>query len=58
MLATAAYRVLNAVEASNIADELVGSVYQRSEFRNDYMLSTNERARVQWFAKHEQIGCC
>ena len=56
MLATATYRVLNAVEASNIADELVGSVYQRSEFRNDYMLSTNERARVQWFAKHEQIG--
>ncbi len=55
MLATAAHHVLYAVETSNIADEIVNSVYQRSEFRNEYMRSTNERARVQWFAKHEQI---
>ena len=56
MLVIAVYRVLSAADTSNIADELVSSVYQRSEFRNDYMQSTNERARVQWFAKHEQIG--
>jgi len=55
MLTTAVHHILNAVETSNIADELVSSVYQQSEFRNEYMWSTNERARVQWFAKHEKI---
>ena len=55
MLATAAHHVLYAVETSNIADEIVRSVYQRSEFRNEYMRSTNERARVQWFANHEKF---
>jgi PAS domain S-box-containing protein len=55
MLATAVHHVLKAIEISNIADELVSSVYQRSEFRNEYMRSTSERARQQWFAKHEKI---
>ncbi len=56
MLVTAGYLIVNAVAASNIADDLVSSIYQRSEFRNEYMSSTKERARVQWFVKHEQIG--
>ncbi len=55
VLVTAAYRVFNAAEASHIANDLVSNVYQRSEFRSDYMQSTNERTRIQWFATHERI---
>ncbi len=56
MLVLAGHRVLNAVAASDLADEIVSSIYQRSEFRSEYMSFTKERARVQWFVKHEQIG--
>src|SRR5512140_3770364 len=56
MLVAAAYRVLNAAAASHIANDLVANVYQRSEFRGDYLQSTNERAKIQWFATHERIG--
>ncbi len=56
MMATAVYSVQNAVKESNIADEILTSIYQRSEFRNDYLRSPGERAQVQWFSKHEQIG--
>ncbi len=56
ILLTEFYSVKSAVETSSIADELVNSVYLRSELRNDYMRDTNERAKIQWFAEHERIG--
>jgi methyl-accepting chemotaxis protein len=56
ILVTAFYNVTSAVETSNIADALVNSLYLRSEFRNDYTRNANERAKIQWFAEHEQIG--
>jgi PAS domain S-box-containing protein len=56
MLVMAVNSILSAAEASNIADDVVSSIYQRSEFRNDYIRSTNERARAQWYVKHEQIA--
>ncbi len=56
ILLAAGYRIKKAVEASNLSDEILSSVYQRSEFRGDYMQTTNERAKEQWFVKHKQIG--
>ena len=56
ILLAAGYHLKKAAEASNLSDEIVNSVYQRSEFRNDYMRTTSERAKVQWFEVHERIG--
>ena len=56
ILLAAGYRIKNAVEASTLSDEILSSVYQRSEFRGEYMKTTNERAKEQWFVKHKQIG--
>ena len=56
ILVTAFYNIKSAVETSDLTDALVTSVYQRSELRNDYTRNTNERAKIQWFAEHEQIG--
>lgn len=56
ILLAAGYRLKKAVEASSLANQIVSGVYQRSEYRNDYMRATNERAKVQWFEEHEKIG--
>ncbi len=36
--------------------EIRSSIFERSTFRSDYLRTSNERARLQWFAKSEQIG--
>ncbi|MBI5676419.1 MAG: PAS domain S-box protein, partial [Nitrospirae bacterium] len=49
-------RVTHGLEASDIADELVVGAFERSTFREDYLRTNSERAKLQWFAKYEQIG--
>ncbi|MBI5101386.1 MAG: HAMP domain-containing protein [Nitrospirae bacterium] len=56
MLSLAMYRVNRAMEASDIADELVGGAFERSTFGEDYLRTDSERARIQWYAKYEEIG--
>ncbi|HTZ39095.1 MAG TPA: ATP-binding protein [Syntrophales bacterium] len=56
VLVFASYQVNRAIEASDIAAQIVTSAFERVTLRNDYMQTGSERARVQWFAKHEQIG--
>ena len=56
ILVTSFYRIKRAVTISDIADAIVNSVYLRSELRSDYIRNSNERAKTQWFAEHEQVG--
>jgi PAS domain S-box-containing protein len=56
MLSLAVYRVNRAMERADIADDIVKSAFERSLFREDYLRTNSERARIQWFARHEQIG--
>jgi PAS domain S-box-containing protein len=50
------YEVKKAVIASKVTDELIISALERSTFRSDYLRTGSERAKNQWFAKHEQMG--
>ncbi len=56
MLFLVLYRVNLAMEELYIAGEIVSGAFERSTLREDYLRTGNERAKVQWFAKHEQIG--
>src|SRR6266540_4272292 len=56
MLFFAMYRVNRAMEASDIAGELVEGAFKRSTYREDYLRTNSERAKIQWFAENERIG--
>ncbi|WP_459817068.1 ATP-binding protein [Geotalea toluenoxydans] len=56
MLLVALYHVDRAIKQSHIAGEIVNEAFERSTFREDYLRIGNERAKIQWFAKHEQLG--
>ncbi len=49
-------RINRAMEKSDIASEILSSAFDRSTLRDDYLRNNNERAKVQWFARHEHIG--
>ena len=55
MLFTALHKVRNAMERAEIAGDIANAVFERSTFRNDYLQSNSQRAKRQWFAKHEEI---
>ena len=50
------YRITLVNEESEIADEIVSNAFERSIFREDFLQTNSERAKAQWFAKHEQSG--
>jgi signal transduction histidine kinase len=56
LLVTALFSFKSAFEISNIADEILSSIYMRSELRYDYLRNASERAKKQWLDEHEQIG--
>jgi hypothetical protein len=56
VIVLAMYRVNQAIEASNTAGEIIIGAFERLTLRNDYVQNGNERARVQWAYKHEQLG--
>lgn len=56
VLFLAAYRVNRTAYASDVADRIVTSAFERVTLRNDYVQSGSERAKVQWFLKHREIG--
>ena len=49
-------RVNRAREEAKIAGEIAISAFERNAFRSQYLRTNNERAKVQWIAKHEQIN--
>jgi signal transduction histidine kinase len=56
VLAFAVYRVSRAVAATDMTGAIITDAFERLTLRNDYVQSGTERARVQWFSKHERIG--
>src|SRR5208282_1084076 len=56
ILSLGLYRVNNENDRGKIAEEIITQSYQVVELKNDYIWNKNERAKEQWFAKHEQIG--
>jgi signal transduction histidine kinase/methyl-accepting chemotaxis protein len=56
VLFLALYRSNKAIEASEIADDIITGALERVALRNDYHQNNSERARVQWVAMHERIG--
>lgn len=56
MLFLTLYRINRAVDASDLADEIIRGVFERSTFEADYLRTHSERARVQWLSKNEKIG--
>ena len=55
MLFLALSRINDAMEESDIAGEILTSAFERSTLRSDYLRTDSERAKKQWFAKHEQM---
>ena len=49
-------RLAIANRAKNLADEIVNSVFERNTLRNDYLNNDNQRAKEQWFLKHNQLS--
>ncbi|MDA8124625.1 MAG: ATP-binding protein [Deltaproteobacteria bacterium] len=56
VLFLAVQRIGKAFEASDIADRIVTSAFERLALRNDYMQNGSERAKGQWFARHQEVG--
>jgi PAS domain S-box-containing protein len=49
-------RINRALEESYLAGEIILCAYERNTLRSDYLATGSERAKKQWFAKHEQLG--
>lgn len=56
MLTLALSGVNRAREQSELVGDILSSSLERNSFRNDYLRTGNERARLQWVAKSEQIS--
>ncbi len=56
VLFLALHRVNHALEESDIAGEIITTAFERSTLRSDYLRTYSDRAKKQWFAKHEQMG--
>jgi PAS domain S-box-containing protein len=50
------YNIKEALKESDLTDELITSLFERSASRSDYLRTGSERAKEQYLAKHEQIG--
>ncbi|MGO9377133.1 MAG: ATP-binding protein [Dissulfurispiraceae bacterium] len=55
ILSLALYRIINVNESAKIVEEIITGSYERVSLRNDYMRNSDERAKEQWFAKHEEL---
>ncbi len=49
-------QVKHTVQELEISGEILSSAFDRSALRDDYLRNNSERAKVQWFVRHEQIG--
>jgi len=41
---------------TKISGDIVLNSFERVTLRNDFLLNDNERAKAQWFARHDEIG--
>lgn len=48
-------RIIKAVETADIAGRILTSSFERATLRNDFLQRGSERARGQWFVKHEEV---
>ena len=56
VLLLSVYRLKRADMSAKIAGEIIICTFERVTLRYDYINNRSERAKEQWFAKHEQIG--
>jgi hypothetical protein len=56
MIALALHSINKVVDASDTSARLIRGAFERVALRNDFVRNDNERAKQQWFAKHEEIG--
>jgi len=56
ILSLALYSLNNANDSGKIAGEIITGAFERVALRNDYIWNGNERAKEQWFARHEEVG--
>ena len=49
------HRLATAIKAEELANEIVGSVFERNILRTDYTINDNERAKDQWFTKQDYV---
>ena len=56
VLVFASHFIIQAVETSTATGNIITSAYEMMTLRNDYVESFSERAKVQWFSKHEEMG--
>jgi PAS domain S-box-containing protein len=56
VLFLALLRVNRAVEQWKIADGIITCAFARNTLRDDFLRTNSERAKKQWFAKHQQMG--
>ena len=52
----ALYRLDKADNLAKISGDIVLNSFERVTLRNDYLQNSNERAKAQWFARHEAFG--
>ena len=50
------YRVSRTMEELEISGDIISGIFERVVFRDDYLRTDSERAKIQWLSKHEQIG--
>ena len=56
LLSMSLYRLNKANNLEKIADEIKSGAFERVALRNDYIRNNTDRAKEQWYAKHEQVG--
>ena len=56
VLFLALYRINKANNTAKIAGDIILNSFERVTLRNDYLQNNNERAKAQWFGRHETIG--
>ena len=50
------FRINDALEKLNLADEILYGLFKRNTFMHDYVMKGNDRAQEQWFDEHMRIG--
>jgi len=56
ILSLALYRLNSANESGKIVGEIITGAFERVALKDDYIWNNDERAKEQWFAKHEEVG--
>jgi hypothetical protein len=50
------HRLATAIKANDLSDKIIISIFERNLLRTDYLRNDNQRAKDQWFSKHNQLS--